>query len=71
MAEWLSSHSPLQAAQCIGGSSPGYGHGTAHQATLGRRPTSTARRTHNEEYTTMYWGALGRKSKKNKILKKK
>ena len=30
-------------------------------------------RTHNEEYTTMYRGALGRKrkKKKNKILKKK
>ena len=25
---------------------------------------ATTRRTYNEEYTTMYWGALGRKRKK-------
>src|SRR3712207_7802994 len=38
VAEWLSSRAPLQAAQCFVGSSPGRGHGTAHQATLRRRP---------------------------------
>ena len=38
-AEWLSSRAPLQAAQCFIGSNPGCGHGTAHQATLGQRPT--------------------------------
>ena len=39
VAEWLGSCSPLQAAQCFVGLGPGHGHGTAHQATLGRRPT--------------------------------
>ena len=40
VAEWLSSHAPLQAAQCFVGSNPGRGHGTAHQTTLRQRPTS-------------------------------
>ena len=39
VAEWLSSRAPLQAAQCFVGSSPGRGHGTAHQTTLRQRPT--------------------------------
>ena len=29
MAEWLSLHAPLQAAQCFIGSNHGHGHGTA------------------------------------------
>ena len=39
VVEWLSSHAPLQVAQCFVGSNPGRGHGTAHQTTLRRRPT--------------------------------
>ena len=39
VAEWLGSRAPLQAAQCFVGSSPGRGHGTAHQATLRQHPT--------------------------------
>ena len=39
VAEWLSSHAPLQAVQCFVGSNPGHGHGTAHQTTLRQRPT--------------------------------
>ena len=39
VADWLSSYTPLQAAQCFVGSNPGRGHGTAHQTTLRRRPT--------------------------------
>ena len=39
VAEWLGSHAPLQAAQCFVGSNPGRGHGTAHRAMLGQRPT--------------------------------
>ena len=39
VAEWLSSRTPLQAAQCFVGSNPGRGHGTAHQATLRQCPT--------------------------------
>ena len=37
--EWLSSCTPLQAAQCFIGLNPGRGHGTAHQTTLRQRPT--------------------------------
>ena len=71
MAKWLGSRAPLQVAQCFVGSNPGRGHGTAHQTTLRQRPNTTTRWTHNEEYTTMYLGALGRKRKKIKSLKKK
>ena len=39
VAEWLSSRTPLQPAQCFVGSNPGRGHGTAHQTTLRQRPT--------------------------------
>ena len=37
----------------------------------GSVPHATTRRTHHKEYTTMYRGALGRKRKKIKSLKKK
>ena len=62
VAEWLSLRAPLQAAQCFVGWNPGRGHSTAHQTT----PRATTRGTHNEEYTTMYQGALGIKRKKIK-----
>ena len=39
VAEWLSSHAPLQVAQCFVGSNPGCRHGTAHQTTLRQRST--------------------------------
>ena len=39
VAEWLSSRTPLQAAQCFVGSNPGRRHSTARQATLRQRPT--------------------------------
>ena len=38
VAEWLSSHTPLLAAQCFVGSNPGLRHGTAHQTTLRQHP---------------------------------
>uniref|UniRef100_A0A9L0T252 Uncharacterized protein n=1 Tax=Equus caballus TaxID=9796 RepID=A0A9L0T252_HORSE len=72
VAEWLSSHAPLQAAQCFVGSNPGQGHGTAHPATLRRRLAS-----HNWKdpqlriYNCVPGRALGRKRKKIKSLKKK
>ena len=37
----------------------------------GSVPHVTTRRTHNEEYTTMYPGGFGEKKEKNKIFKKK
>ena len=40
VAEWLSSRAPQQEAQCLVGSNPGRGHGTAHQNTLRQCPTS-------------------------------
>ena len=39
VAEWLGSCALLQAAQCFVGSSPGRGHGTAHQTMLRQHPT--------------------------------
>ena len=39
VAKWLSSRTPLQAAQGFVGSNPGRGQGTAHRAMLGRCPT--------------------------------
>ena len=39
MAEWLSSRTLLQVAQCFVSLNPERGHGTAHQATLRWRPT--------------------------------
>ena len=52
------------AAQGFTGSDPGPGHGTARQATLRRRPTQQNQKDPQLEYTTMYWGALGRRKKK-------
>ena len=70
MAKWLSSRAPLQAAQCFVGSNLGADMALLIGPLWGGVPYATARRTHNEECTTMYWGTLGRKRKK-KILKKK
>ena len=39
VAEWLSSRTLLQVAQCFVGSNPEHGHGTAHQTTLRQRST--------------------------------
>ena len=39
MAEWLSSRTPLQAAQCFVGLNPGREHGTTPQTTLRQHPT--------------------------------
>ena len=70
VAEWLSSRAPLPWP----GVSPvqvlGADMAPLIQPCWGSIPRATARRTHNWEYTAMYWGALGRK-RKNKILKKK
>ena len=43
------------------GLDPGHGPSTAHQAMLRRRPTEHNQKDLQLEYTTMYWGALGRK----------
>ena len=46
--------------QGFAGSDPGRGHGTTHQAVLRWRPTWHKQQDLQLEYTTMYWGALGR-----------
>ena len=52
------------AAQGFAGSDPGRGQGTAHQAMLRQCPTCHNQKDPQLEYTTMYWGALGRRRKK-------
>ena len=68
VAEWLSLRALLQAAQCFVGLNPGADMALLTKPRWGSIPHATTRRTHNKEYTTMYWGGLGRK---NKIFKKK
>ena len=72
VAEWLSSRVPLQAAQCFVGSNPGRGHGTAHRATLGQRPTCHGWRDPQRRVYGYVPGGFGeKKEKKIKSLKKK
>ena len=54
------------AAQGFTGSDPGRGSSTAHQAMLRQRPTQHQKDL-QLEYTTMYWGALGRKEEKRRL----
>ena len=71
MAERLGSRASLQAAQCFVGSSPGCGHDTAHQATLGQRPTCHGWRDPQRRiYNYVPGGLWGKKGKNKKILKK-
>uniref|UniRef100_A0A9L0KKN2 EF-hand calcium-binding domain-containing protein 11 n=2 Tax=Amniota TaxID=32524 RepID=A0A9L0KKN2_EQUAS len=63
------SHS-TSAAQDFADSDPGHRRSTVHQATLRQRPTChNSKDPQLKKYTTVYWGDLGRKSKK-KIQKK-
>ena len=71
MAEWLRSHAPLQAARGFVGSNPGRGHGTTHQTTLRQRPTYHNYKDPQRRIYNYVLGALGRKRKKIKSLKKK
>ena len=56
----------VRSAAAAQGSDPGSGHGTAHQATLRRRPTSHNYKDLQLIYTTMWgrggccWGGLGK-----------
>ena len=63
MAKWLSSHTLLQG---FAGLDPGCGHGTAHGAMLRRHPTQHNQKDVQLEYTTIYWGTLGRRGKKGR-----
>ena len=48
-------------AQGFVGLDPGRRHGTAHQAMQRRHPTCHNQKDMQLGYTTMYWGALGRR----------
>ena len=73
VAEWLSSRALLQVAQCFVCSNPGCGHGTAHRATLRRRPTYHSWKDPQlRVYNYVPESFREKKEKnKNKILKKK
>ena len=51
-------------AQGFAGSDPGHRPSTAHQAMLRWCPTEHNQKDLQLEYTTMYWGALGRRRKR-------
>ena len=68
MAEWLGSRAPLQAAQCFVGSGPGRGHGTAHWAALGQRPTCHNWMDPQRRMCNYVPGGFGEKKEKNKNL---
>ena len=52
------------AAQGFAGLDPGHGPSTTHQAMVRWRPTQHNQKDLQLQYTTMYWGALGRRRKK-------
>ena len=64
-AKWLSSHTPLQAAQCFVGLNPGCGHGTAHQnhtEAASHMPQLEGLTTKNMQLCTGgLWGEKGKK----------
>ena len=63
MVKFVRSVSP---AQGFAGLHSGHGHGTTHPAMLRWCPTCHNQKDLQLEYTTMYWGALGRGRKKTK-----
>ena len=70
---WGRPHGPMvkfvcspSAAQGFAGSDPGRVQGTAHQAMLRRWPTQHSQKDLQLEYTTMYWGSLGRRRREKK-----
>ena len=54
------------AAQGFASLDPGCRHGTTHQAMMRWHPTYHNQRHSQLEYTTMYWGALGRRRRRKK-----
>ena len=65
MAEWLFVCSAWVAWGFIS-SDPGHRPSTAHQAMLRQRPTCHNQKDLQLEYTTAYWGALGRRRRKKR-----
>ncbi|XP_070123667.1 TM2 domain-containing protein 1 isoform X6 [Equus caballus] len=64
VAEWLKFACSALVAQGFAGLDPGRGHGTTHQAVPRWHPTLHNQKDLQLEYTTMYWGDLGRRRKK-------
>ena len=58
-------HSTLVARGFVG-LDPGCRRDTAHQAMLGQRPTEHNQKDLQLGYTTMHWGALGRRRRKRR-----
>ena len=56
------------AAQGFAGLDPGSRRSTAHQPTLRRRPTCHNQRHSQSEYTTMFWGAVGRRRRNKRRI---
>ena len=54
-------------AQGFMGLDPGHGQGTAHQVMLRQHPTRHNQKDPQLQYTTMYWGSLGKRRKKKSI----
>ena len=65
VAEWLSSCTPVQVAQCFVGSNPGCGHGTAHvnhAEAVSHMPQLEGPTTKNIQLCTGgLWGEKGKK----------
>ena len=70
MAEWLSSRTPLQAAQCFVGLNPGRTWRCSSNHTEAKSHMPQLEGPTTKEYTTMYWGLWGEKGK-IKSLKRK
>ena len=65
MAKRFSLSAPLRWPRvCFPGWEPGCRHGTTHQAMLRLRPTWFNWKDLQLEYTTRYWGPLGRRGRK-------
>ena len=57
------------AAQGFTGSDPEHRPGTTHQALLKQRPTQHSQQHSQLEYTSVYWGTLGRRRREGKKKK--
>ena len=66
MAEWLSSCAPLPWPRVLPVWMLGTDMAPLVRAMLERCPTWHNQKHSQPEYTTMYWGALGRRSQKKK-----
>ena len=71
MAEWLSSHTPLQQPRVSQVQILGVDMAPLIKPCLGGVPHATTRRTQNKKCTTMYQGGFGEKKGKKSLKKTK